>query len=295
MTPETVATLPFLIDAFGRFRASEVDVTLVPTPRPSTPALDALIAEEWERRTARARVSDPILFNGALLRYVDHAVTPEAPGRPARFGLTVGPTCYRDFVGTNLYNHHRLAEFGWHRFANPIGTTATLLTADGLICYGRRSDRVAYHARHVHTFGGGLEASDVGPDGRVDPFLSLSRELSEELDLRAEDLGELVCVGLIRDREIHQPELLLEATVRLTAEQIRDRWRRAEAREEHDEIVALADRPDAVVPFIRGCAPIAPVAVGALMLHGRRRWGEGWFARSAEELRSDRPTGSSTG
>jgi 8-oxo-dGTP pyrophosphatase MutT (NUDIX family) len=312
--------LPFEILAFGVFEPARLRTRYEPVERPSTAALEELIAVEWERQVALAEQSRPkrLLFNGGLLRYVRHevlagmaaggkrgqaprgmpfSVAPVAPGsEPApfchglmagggeAFELTVGPTCYRDFVGTNLFNHHRLDEFGWERFANPIGTTATLVSSDGLICYGRRSGRVAYHAGHVHTFGGALEEQDRTADGRVDPFASLRRELREELGLRTDDLTDLCCVGLIRDKEICQPELLFEARLTMTADVLRKRWEVAEAREEHDDLVALPDDADAIVPFIRDCGLIAPVAIGTLFLHGRRAWGEAWFHRNAASV-----------
>lgn len=284
MTPRDPSALPFVIDAFGRFPPECVSVSVDPAPRPTSPALEALITEEWERQTVLAKEADRLLFNGSLFRYVRHTVVEPGDGRVPRFEMTVGPTCYRDFVGTNLFNHHRFDEFDWRLFSNPIGTTATLITSDGQICYGRRSDRVAYHAGCVHTFGGGLEERDVAPDGSVDPFRSLYRELGEELNLGEGNLHDLVCVGLIRDTEIHQPEMLFEAGVDLTVEQIRERWGRAEGRDEHDEIVSFPDRADAIVPFIRACGLIAPVAIGALFLHGRLRWGEDWFRTSAAQL-----------
>jgi len=274
--------IPFVIDVSGMFAPEFVRVRFDPSPRPTTAELDALIDAEWRRRIAEARRTDRVLFNGDLFRYLRHAVLEEEGGRV--FELTVGPTCYRDFVGTNLYNHRRLDEFGWRRFANPIGTTATLLTRDGKICYGRRSNRVAYHAGHVHTFGGGFEARDRDPDGTIDPFGSVCRELREELNLDRAELYDLCCVGLIHDREIHQPEMLFEARLELDAAQLVDRWRTAEARDEHDEIVSLADEPAALVPFIRSCGQIAPVAIGALLLHGRRRWGDAWFQDAGRSL-----------
>lgn len=281
MNHRDAPNLPFEIDALGPFMPERVSVTFEPSPRPTTPELEALIEAEWTRQTALAAGSDRMLFNGPLLRYVRHTVRPGAAGGAAELHLVVGPTCYRDFVGTNLFHHDRIEAFGWERFANPIGTTATLTTRDGRICYGRRSARVSYHAGHVHTFGGALEARDRGADGRVDPFASVCRELFEELSLRREEARELICVGLIRDHEIHQPEMLFEARLELTAEQLRSRWLSADARDEHDEIVSLADEPGAILPFIRSCGAIAPVAVGALFLHGRLRWGETWFEQSA--------------
>ncbi len=276
--------LPFIIDAFGWFPPERVRVSTVDTPRPTTPALEVLIEKEWAHRLELARQTNGMLFNGPLLRYVDHAVKSDHSEKALVFHLTVAPTCYRDFVGTNLFNHHRLDEFGWHTFANPIGTTATLITADGLICYGVRSARVSYHASHVHTFGGSFEECDRRPDGTVDPFGSLTREILEELNVRPNELKDLACVGLVRDKEIHQPEMLFEATLDLTAAQLRRRWESAEARDEHDDLVTLPDQPGAIVPFIRSCKRIAPVAIGALFLHGRLRWGEDWFTSAARSF-----------
>jgi hypothetical protein len=281
---DVAAKLPFDILVQGCFEPSRVKTIFEGEDRPSTPQLDELIAVEWARQMALAQQAGRLLFNGNLLRYVRHAVKPGPAGGGKVFELTIGPTCYRDFVGTNLFNHHRLAVFGWERFANPVGTTATLITRDGLICYGRRSALVAYHANHVHTFGGALEESDRASDGTVDPFASLCRELDEELGLRRDELMDLCCVGLIRDKEICQPELLFEAGLNVTADELRRRWQSAQSADEHDGIVDLLDQPEAIVPFIRGCGLIAPVAVGALFLHGRRRWGEGWFEAASEEI-----------
>lgn len=197
-------------------------------PRPTTDELDAAIAVEWDRQLALAQGTDRLLFNGELLRYVRHDVRPSPRGEV--FTLTVGPTCYRDFVGTNLYNKHRLDEFGWERFANPIVAVVP-----------------------------------------IDAFAAVARELEEELGLRREELHDLVCVGMIRDKEIHQPEMLFEARIELTVEELRQRWQTAEAKSEHDEIVSLPDEPGAIAPFIRSCGPIAPVAVGALFIHEKLR------------------------
>ncbi len=266
----------FDVMAFGRFPQGRLRVRLDPAPRPTNATIEDLIEAEWTRRTAQAQRSGGLLFNGGLFRYVDHAVN----GDSDAMTLVVGPSCYRDFVGTNLYNHHRVAELGWERFGNPIGTTATLTTADGCIVYGRRSDRVAYHAGHVHTFGGALEQQDQREDGRINAFDSLLRELREELSLTPDEFDPPVAVGLVRDREILQPELLFESRVRLTYEELIARWKTAESQDEHAELIRLDDAPEAIVPFIQTCGKIAPVAVAALLLHGRARWGQEWCDRA---------------
>lgn len=280
--PAGASALPFDVLAVGRFPPSRVAISFQPEPRPSTAELDAAIAATWQRELERARGTNRMLFNGELLRYVRHEALRAADGE--RFDLTVGPTCYRDFVGTNLYGGQWLAKCGWETFSNAVGTTATVITADNQICYGRRSERVSYHAGHVHTFGGALESADRAADGSIDAFASVARELKEELGLALEELRDFICVGMIRDREIHQPEMLFEARLDLTAAELRDRWEAAESRDEHDDIVSLANEPDAIVPFIKSCGPIAPVAIGALFLHGRLTWGEDWFLRAGKQL-----------
>jgi len=270
----------------GRFAPDRVRVAFDSTARRTTPALEALIAAEWTPRLEQARESGCVLFNGELLRYIGHRIVPAPAGTDeteARFEMTVGPTCYRDFVGTNLYNNRRVDEFGWDAFSNPVGTTATLMTADGRICYGRRSLQVAYHAGYVHTFGGALEPGDRNAGGEIDVFDSVRRELHEEVGLTPAECDSLVCVGMIRDSEILQPELLFEAHVPLTALELMQRWELAESRDEHHELVTLADAPDEIVPFMRGCGKIAPVAVGAMMLHGLQRWGQDWHDQAASE------------
>jgi len=263
--------LPFDVLVEGRFTSDQLNVAYEPTPRATTPELERRIKEEWRVRTAEAAEAGRLLFDGELLRYVTHEV------RDDQFRLTVGPTCYRDFVGTNLYNRHHLTEYGWARFANPVGTTATLVTTEDLIVFGRRSDRVAWHAGYVHTFGGALEAVDRAADGMVDAFAAVRRELKEEIALTEADIDQLTCAGLIRDREIHQPELLFEARLGISFRELLIRVSQAEAGNEHRGLVALAGEPHLVAPFLRASGRVAPVAVGALLLHGRHRWGEDWY------------------
>jgi hypothetical protein len=275
--------LPFVVEEWGSFTPSQVKVYLRPTPRPTTPELEKIIAREWEIRMAEARRTGRDLFNGELLRYISHETANTQRSRTSQseiieeLHLTVGPTCYRDFVGTNLYNHDRLTEFGWHQFANPIGTTAILRTTDQFIVLGRRSSRVAYHAEHVHTFGGALEPRDRISEDRIDPFSSVRRELHEEAALSESDISELICVGLIRDKEIHQPELLFEAELNIVLSELIRRFERAQARNEHAGLTILQEHPDLVLPFLSSRQPIAPVAVGSLLLRGRRIWGEAWY------------------
>jgi hypothetical protein len=268
----------FEVDAFGEFRRSSVVVSLGEAPRPSTAELDELIEQAWRRATVECRERGAILFNGRLVRWIGHRA------EAGVLHVDAGMTDYRECVGTNFHNAHRIGEFGRAAFSNPIGTTATVVTSDGWLVYGRRSHRVAWHAGHLHTFGGALEGADIRPDGVVDIFDAITRELGEEIRVGPDEIDDLVCLGLLHDFEIWQPELILDAHVRLTHEELLARFDRDEAEQEHASIECVRDEPDALLPFIRSSAPIAPVCVGAICLHGRRRFGEEWYASLLPQL-----------
>lgn len=269
---------PFLIDAYGQFPPGRLCLHWYDEPRPPAPALDALIAETWQAQVEARRQAGGILFNGQLARYLRHRV------QDGCLSIDVGPTDYANFMSTNLLNHHRGDEWGWELFSNPIGTSATLMTADGWILLGRRNDRVAWHAGYVHNFGGGLEAGERRADGSIDGFESIQRELREELALRPEDTTRMVCLGLIRDPTIRQPELIFDVHLCLRREDLAGRLNPDDPHEEHTATLACRNAPEAILPFIRSNTPITPVAVGALCLHGRHAFGEAWYQRTIDEL-----------
>jgi len=278
-TPFTLPSgLPFAIDAVGQFSPDQLRIRWQNQPRPTSPELDAMIADAWARMSADCRRRSAMLFNGQLVRYLSHQHTGD------RLEIEAGPTNYRDFVGTNLLNGQRVDEIGWDHFANPIGTTATVISSDNFLLYGRRNDRVAFHANHLHTIGGGLEDRERAADHTIDAFASIQRELHEELSIKPDEIAELTCVGLIHDRQIHQPELIFDATVTLTRAELLDRLDLDDAHQEHTAIESCPDQSDAVIPFIQSAGLIAPVAIGALFLHGHRRWGADWYNRTAETL-----------
>ncbi len=273
-----MADVSFTVDAFGVFGPGRVRVVWRDEPRPANAPLDALVDRTWAEALREAKRSGAMLFNGQLARYLRHRVQEEA------LYIEVGPTDYAQFMSTNYLNHARGDEFGWDLFSNPIGTTATLITTDGWLLYGRRSARVACHAGYVHTFGGGLEAGERNAAGEFDTFGSVRRELAEELGLQPKDITSITCLGLIRDATIRQPELIFDACLTLTRAEVEARLSHDHERE-HDAVAACRDEPDAIVPFITTADLIAPVAVGALCQHGRRCFGEDWYEDAVERIR----------
>lgn len=261
----------FLIEEYGPFGPGQVQLRWLDEPRPADAVLDDLVHRTWNRQVELRRRRGAMIFNGRLARYLRHRVVEGV------LAIDVGPTDYANFLTTNLLNWPRGDELGWDLFSNPIGTSCMPLTADGWLLFGRRNDRVAYHAGHTHTFGCGLEAGDHDGGHGIDAFASILRELREELHVAEWELQEMLCLGLIRDPSIRQPELVFDVPLSLTREEVTRRFQPHDPHQEHVALLACRDAPEAIAAFIEAIQPITAVAVGALCLHGRRAFGEPWY------------------
>ncbi|MGQ9650647.1 MAG: NUDIX hydrolase [Phycisphaerae bacterium] len=273
-----MAELPFFVDVYGLFGPDQVRIVYRDEPAPAIPALEAMVADAWAKQTELARQRGFHLYNGQIVRLLRYRV------HNGFFMMEGGPSDFAHFIGTNYLNYHRANEFGWTAFSNPIGVSGILVTDDGWILYGRRNHRVACHPGYVQAFGGSLEIGERRADDTFDAFACILRELDEEAGVQEVDVAETACLGMARDRQIRQPELVFDVKIRQRREEMLDRLRHDDAEQEHAEIVACQDTPEAIVPFIRRMVPMSPVAIGALFLHGRRHFGDRWYEQAAQDL-----------
>ncbi|MHC4066573.1 MAG: hypothetical protein ACYSUQ_07955 [Planctomycetota bacterium] len=278
-----LAGAPFSIDLAERLEARSVMVRWEVSPWRGTPEFDAMIERTWQERTAAAEQSDQCLYNGDMVRLMGWRM------HHGMLTLETGPTDYRCFLGTNFYNGHRVGEFGLDAYANPLGTSALVNTADGCLILGRRRLELACHGGYLHAVGGTLGPEDRSADGQLDAFVAMRRELSEELGLGQHEVKELVCTGLIRDRTIHQPELVFEALLTLTRDELLARFDPDEEGQEHTALESCLDEPEAIVPFLANAGQVAPVAVGGLLLHGRHNWGLDWYESTCYRVFGELP------
>jgi hypothetical protein len=274
--------------ARGPFLPGAVATRLVDEPRPSTPALDAHIEAAWSGAVERAARDGHHFFDGNVLRWVDGRVQ-ERNGR-RELEMTVAAAKYREFVGTNLDPGLRASFDGeggataaagrtdgtgaqvhpWSHFANAIGTSAVVVTTDGVLVAGRRSARVLGYAGCVHAFGGMFEATDTADDGAIDAFLGLARELTEELGADAGEFSKPVLEGVILEPLIWQPELIFHVEVARTFTGLIDAWRGASHRDEHDGLLAFPLAPADPEAELRRAAPVSPIGRAALALYWSR-------------------------
>lgn len=274
---------PFTIDLIRRLSPREVIVRWDPTPQRLGPELEAHLERVWTQRLASARESGRPLYNGSLARLARWSIEDDV------LCLETGPTDYRHFLATNFCPAQRVGAVDAVACADPLGTSATVITADGHLVLGRRQLSLPCHGGYLHAVGGTLEPDDRTDDGGLDVFAAMRRELEEELAVAGDEIEELLVTGLVRDRTIVQPELLFDARLSLTARELVNRLDLSHPDQEHTALESCCDEPEAVAPFIERSDPITPVAVAALLLHGRHDWGGDWYEASCYRLFGNLP------
>jgi 8-oxo-dGTP pyrophosphatase MutT (NUDIX family) len=206
----------------------------------------------WEEALEARRREGKKLFDGPMVRLEGWEVDGD------RLRITVSKTSYRYFyvlhmVRTDLREAHPRAA------ANPVGISAALVTADGQLLLGRRSDRVAYYPGRIHPFAGALEPGDLeGGVGGV--FNGAVRELGEEVNVRAEELMGLRLLGFAQDANLRQPEAIVACRCVLRAEEIVGRLDPAE----HEGVVVVRARGEEIGKLLEGERLLTPVCRAAL-------------------------------
>lgn len=260
----------FEIEAYGPFSRDRIRVHWTEEEPAPCAELENLAHQTWEAHREEMQRVGGVLFNGPLVRLLSAEV------RDGTLVMWTCPTDYVRFLGTNFLNHHLAEAFGWEAYSNPVGTSAVVVTSDHHLVLGRRSLQVASHAGMIHTFGGAIEPEDRDAEGRIDPYGAIARELVEELALDNPDLNALLCLGLTRDATIRQPELIFRFDLPESLSRLQQRFagRGTTHGEEHTDLVALPDRPEAISHFIEQERHITPIAVSSLWLYGRIAHGQ---------------------
>ena len=226
-----------------------------------------VIEREWARALERARIEDRCLFDGELLGLSSWRSAHD------ELELNVSPVHYREFRATQLHPPPSLCALPPERRANPVGTSAVVVTADELCWFGRRSEQVEFHRGHVHCFGGILEPRDRDSAGRVDAHASILRELQEELGVTPSDFVECSLLGMVEDTALRQPELVFVARTNRSGEELQEAWQRAESADEHGALCAFASNAVATSASVFAAEDrVAPVARAACSLLAEQ-WG----------------------
>jgi 8-oxo-dGTP pyrophosphatase MutT (NUDIX family) len=227
-----------------------------------------VIAESWNAALADARAQGRDLFAGPMTRLLSWSTDHET------LILNLGPTDYREFVGTNLRHPELAQRNGRDALANPLGVSVAVVTADGRFVVQRRSEHVFEYPGYFHVCGGNVEPIDVeGPDA-PGVFAAARRELEEELGVGSAQIADLICLGLAENRATLKPDLLFAADVTLTADAF------GTARNSEYSGLVFIDGEAALAEHLTEYSQrYSPPGMACLLAAGRRRYGDEWYER----------------
>lgn len=248
--------------AIGQFSPADVLAKTVPDARPRIAEIETAIDVAWKQALSRTNVK---LFDGPMSRLESYSVNGDG------LHLNLSTTSYRQFCGTNLMHPEFADRFGWAALANSVGASCALQSADGWLLMGRRNNTVAYYPNRVHPFAGALE-----PRQPMDVFDDARRELWEELSLPAGAIEQILCLGLVEDISLRQPELIFSVKSNRSRLEIEKHLDAAE----HSDIVAIAADTPSIDALLKD-GLLTPVCITSLLLWGWQHWGDDWLASHA--------------
>jgi len=198
------------------------------------PEVADAVEREWRNHplsTEAAAASRP------LCRYVRHELTPNETL------IYVGDTTYAEAYGTNVRNPALARRYGTDVLSNALSVSGLLMTREGDVVVLRRSSRVHDKRGQWHTVAGHVEPLD-----RLDPLLTLRREMLEELPGAVGHVIGEAAVALIRPLDNLKPELCYLMTTDLR----RSDAERLQLDFEHDALRVLSIDAAELSAFLAG-------------------------------------------
>jgi len=155
--------------------------------------------------------------------------------------LDLAITDFKDYIGTTAHAlldpdfRNQLVEAGMadagdpnRYFSNPLATNTNIVTSDGRMPVGIRSNKVAIYPEVPHVIGGYVKVNgDSRPDFNVrdvDLFSFMLKELKQEIGIDDEDITSKEFFGICRNTVTRGPEALYNVEVSVDADELRYRW-----------------------------------------------------------------------
>ncbi|HKG26624.1 MAG TPA: NUDIX domain-containing protein [Thermomicrobiales bacterium] len=228
--------------------------------------VEKLIAESWALAEIEAATRGQELFAGPMTRLLRWSSS------DGTLTLDLGPTDYRQFVGTNLRHPELARKYGRDALANPLGVSAAVFTSDGHIVVQRRSEHVFEYPGYFHVCGGNVEPVDVEGPNAPGVFAAVRRELDEELGIGDAQIADITCLGLSENRATLKPDLLFAAEVTLTADAFA-----ATGNAEYSDLVFIGGEASLAEYLIENSHRCSPPGIACLLAAGRRAYGDAWY------------------
>ena len=170
---------------------------------------------------------NPKSFNGPLFRLNKWSEINCRDGLH-KIELHLTDTDYKDFVGTRTPEF--IAAFGKEKIANPLSAGAVLKTEDNKLLLVRRSSSIDGSKSTISVIAGYIDPQkDIvcnnkkdDPDYAeiVDIFHGIEREIFEESGIPAHEIVDLICLGIIANREQNQIYIPFYGTLNISSAEV---------------------------------------------------------------------------
>lgn len=234
-------------------------------------ALESVVIRQTDRRP-QLDEGQTETMQAACLALRQRGVVVEANPLYSVLASTVQEGCLELELGLTDYGQHvAFREHPeWPNRVDVLAAACVVGCPDGFVVE-RRSQRVAAQPGAYH----------IAPAGTVPPPQSLAQtllaEAHEELGLEADELENLVCLGLVHAERFAVKMLVASCQTRVRLATMLARPR--EGSWEQTELLAVPCHPDRLPQWLdQQRAKLTSAGRAALLMEGRRRWGEAWFA-----------------
>lgn len=226
--------------AMGRnFLPQDFVIVTRASTRLETPEIEQRIAACWS--SGNGAESSP-LFDGALWRYADQTVTDR------NIVLTVEPTSYRVYYGTNIQNPQFFNRYGDAVMANPLIVNAFIRTIDDRYLFARRSKHVAIFRQQIHVVGGTIPRKSNQLNGD-DLFGAMQEELHEEVGITEHDIKTIRCVGIWTALPCRMRQVVYAVELSISSKRIMELTQTEQW--EHNEWIYVTASDDALQRFLQ--------------------------------------------
>ncbi len=179
--------------------------------------------------------------------------------------LVMRPTEYKVLLYSNRHVDKIKKQWGEQYLSKALGISANVLTKDNKLLMMRRSAHVGEYADCYDVFGGHIDCPKAGEV--PDCFLAMEKELYEELAIEASRI-KLKGIGLIEATAHAKPELLFDAEIDISSDDIIEKAAYAIDRKEYDVIFSINNEKSDLANFLRQHRDrISPSAFGCLSVH----------------------------
>jgi hypothetical protein len=160
-----------------------------------------------------------------------------------------------------------------------LGVCSVVRSADDLLLVQKRTKSQRRYPGWYHVCGGILERDPQDAEVHVDPFGWMQFEMDEELYINPESIEDMYSLGIVKDLNNMRPELVFATHLSVPAEVAR------QSGPEHSKLLKVDDSPPSLLRFVlERKLEIVPSGLACLLLYGRHRFGELWFAYALAEV-----------